>query len=152
MYAMALLFKLMLGWSIHASDLLSALIVLVYMFLGGLTSAIYNEVLQFFLIVFGFRRWRYFPWLKAWRVARARRLRLPSGFMHMLDETWRSAHANPMGVDWISRCGAGIRAFVRLLVHGFPGGAAGAGGAGHERGAEARRSSLRCRRCSYRSW
>ena len=34
--------------------LLSAAIVLVYTFLGGLTSAIYNEVLQFFLIVVGF--------------------------------------------------------------------------------------------------
>jgi SSS family solute:Na+ symporter len=33
---------------------LSAVIVLVYIFLGGLTSAIYNEVLQFFLIVLGF--------------------------------------------------------------------------------------------------
>ena len=34
--------------------LLSAAIVLAYTFLGGLTSAIYNEVLQFFLIVVGF--------------------------------------------------------------------------------------------------
>ena len=34
--------------------LVSALIVLGYVFLGGLTSAIYNEVLQFFLIVAGF--------------------------------------------------------------------------------------------------
>ena len=33
--------------------LLSAVIVLVYIYLGGLTSAIYNEVLQFFLIVAG---------------------------------------------------------------------------------------------------
>ena len=36
------------------SIILSALIVLGYIFLGGLTSAIYNEVLQFFLIVAGF--------------------------------------------------------------------------------------------------
>ena len=35
--------------------MVSALIVLVYIFLGGLTSAIYNEVLQFFMIVLGFR-------------------------------------------------------------------------------------------------
>ena len=33
---------------------MSALIVLVYITAGGLTSAIYNEVLQFFLIVLGF--------------------------------------------------------------------------------------------------
>ena len=34
--------------------MLSAIIVLAYIFLGGLTSAIYNEVLQFFLIIAGF--------------------------------------------------------------------------------------------------
>jgi solute:Na+ symporter, SSS family len=54
MYALGLLFELVLGWSFTASVLLSAAIVLVYTFLGGLTSAIYNEVLQFFLIVLGF--------------------------------------------------------------------------------------------------
>jgi solute:Na+ symporter, SSS family len=38
----------------HVCIVISALIVLAYVFLGGLTSAIYNEVLQFFLIVAGF--------------------------------------------------------------------------------------------------
>src|SRR6185503_5218728 len=54
MYALAKLLELLLGWSFHASVLLSAVIVLAYIFMGGLTSAIYNEVLQFFLIVLGF--------------------------------------------------------------------------------------------------
>src|SRR6266508_2125712 len=54
MYALAKLLELVLGWNIHTSILLSAVIVLFYIFLGGLTSAIYNEVLQFFLIVMGF--------------------------------------------------------------------------------------------------
>ena len=54
MYALAKLLELVLGWNFHASVLLSAFIVLVYILLGGLTSAIYNEVLQFFLIVLGF--------------------------------------------------------------------------------------------------
>src|SRR3954466_13510502 len=67
MYAMAKLIMLLrvfdapvlaLGlprdWIFHASIILSALIVLGYVFLGGRTSAIYNEVLQFFLIVAGF--------------------------------------------------------------------------------------------------
>jgi len=54
MYALGLLFQLVLGWSFTQSVLLSAAIVVVYTFLGGLTSAIYNEVLQFFLIVLGF--------------------------------------------------------------------------------------------------
>jgi SSS family solute:Na+ symporter len=54
MYAMGKLFNLLLGWSFDVSVLVSAVIVLAYVLLGGLTSAIYNEVLQFFLIVFGF--------------------------------------------------------------------------------------------------
>jgi SSS family solute:Na+ symporter len=54
MYALATLLELVLGWNFHTSVLLSGVIVLVYIFLGGLTSAIYNEVLQFFLIVLGF--------------------------------------------------------------------------------------------------
>src|SRR5919109_1438112 len=54
MYAMALLLRTLLGWNFNFSVVVSAVIVLVYIFLGGLTSAIYNEVLQFFLIVLGF--------------------------------------------------------------------------------------------------
>ncbi len=54
MYALAKLFGLLLGWNFNFSIIISAVIVLIYIFLGGLTSAIYNEVLQFFLIVFGF--------------------------------------------------------------------------------------------------
>src|SRR5712691_2133504 len=54
MYALAKLLELVLGWSFSTSVLLSGVIVLAYIFLGGLTSAIYNEVLQFFLIVMGF--------------------------------------------------------------------------------------------------
>src|ERR671917_1165242 len=53
MFAMALVFQLLLGWSLTASILLSAAIVLVYVTLGGLSSSIYNEVLQFFLITLG---------------------------------------------------------------------------------------------------
>ncbi|MBA3318383.1 MAG: sodium:solute symporter family protein [Gemmatimonadales bacterium] len=54
MYAMGKLLNLLLGWSFDVSIIVSAIIVLAYILLGGLTSAIYNEVLQFFLIVFGF--------------------------------------------------------------------------------------------------
>ncbi|HKV50298.1 MAG TPA: sodium:solute symporter family protein [Gemmatimonadaceae bacterium] len=54
MYAMGRLLNLLLGWSFGWSVFVSAIIVLFYVLLGGLTSAIYNEVLQFFLIVFGF--------------------------------------------------------------------------------------------------
>jgi len=54
MYAMGLLLNLLLGWSFDLSIWLCAVIVLLYITMGGLTSAIYNEVLQFFMIVFGF--------------------------------------------------------------------------------------------------
>lgn len=54
MYAMGKLLNLLLGWDFDTSVLVSAGIVLAYVLLGGLTSAIYNEVLQFFMIVFGF--------------------------------------------------------------------------------------------------
>jgi SSS family solute:Na+ symporter len=53
MYALAILTEKVLGWNFHVSLLLSAAIVLGYTYLGGLSSAIYNEVLQFFIIVIG---------------------------------------------------------------------------------------------------
>ena len=53
MYVLARLLELILGWDFDMSVLLSAGIVMAYIFLGGLTSAVYNEVLQFFLIVLG---------------------------------------------------------------------------------------------------
>lgn len=53
MYVLARLLELVLGWDFDMSVLLSAGIVMVYIYLGGLTSAVYNEVLQFFLIVLG---------------------------------------------------------------------------------------------------
>jgi len=53
LYGLAILLKLLLGWDFTLSVLLAAGIVMAYTFTGGLTSAIYNEVLQFFLIVLG---------------------------------------------------------------------------------------------------
>src|SRR5574337_692797 len=53
LYVMAKLFSLLLGWDLNASMLAAAAIVLAYTFLGGLTSAIYNEVLQCVLIFSG---------------------------------------------------------------------------------------------------
>src|ERR1041385_2801512 len=97
MYALGKLFELVLGWSFTASVLLSAAIVLIYTFLGGLTSAIYNEVLQFFLIVLGFAPLAILAVQRAggWAGMAAR---LPSVMTH----SWRhldSAANNPMGVD-----------------------------------------------------
>ncbi len=53
MYAMALVMKVVLGWDIHFSIWVSAMTVAIYVALGGLFSAIFNEVLQFFLIWLG---------------------------------------------------------------------------------------------------
>jgi len=97
MYALGLLFELVLGWSFTASVLLSAAIVLVYTFLGGLTSAIYNEVLQFFLIVLGFSPLAILAVNRSggWSGMAAR---LPAVMTH----TWRyvgHASENPMGVE-----------------------------------------------------
>ena len=51
LFALALIIHLLLGWSVTTAILVAAAMVLVYITLGGLTSAIYNEVLQFFIIV-----------------------------------------------------------------------------------------------------
>jgi solute:Na+ symporter, SSS family len=53
LYGLAILLQVLVGWSFSVSVLLAAGIVMIYTFSGGLTSAIYNEVLQFFLIVLG---------------------------------------------------------------------------------------------------
>src|SRR6201994_5045448 len=50
MYSMALVMKVVLGWDLNFSIWLSSLVVAIYVALGGLRSAIFNEILQFFLI------------------------------------------------------------------------------------------------------
>jgi SSS family solute:Na+ symporter len=50
MYSMALVMKVVLGWPIHFSIWISSITVAIYVALGGLRSAIFNEVLQFVLI------------------------------------------------------------------------------------------------------
>ena len=53
LYALAKLLEVILKWDFDVSIWAAAGIVMIYTFLGGLTSAVYNEVLQFFLIVLG---------------------------------------------------------------------------------------------------
>jgi SSS family solute:Na+ symporter len=97
MYALGKLFQLLLGWNFEQSVLLSAAIVLVYTFLGGLTSAIYNEVLQFFLIVTGFAP------LAILAVHRAGGWQGMAGRLDpVMTHAWRyldSPANNPMGID-----------------------------------------------------
>jgi SSS family solute:Na+ symporter len=108
MYAMGKLFNLLLGWSFNTSVLASAAIVLAYVTLGGLTSAIYNEVLQFFLIVFGFTPlvvlglnsvggW---SGLTAKLDAAAVTNGLPAGSYTHAWQGMTQASTNPIGVEW----------------------------------------------------
>lgn len=53
LYALALVMEALLGWSLWLSIGVAAVFVLVYILLGGLSSAIFNEVLQFFVILAG---------------------------------------------------------------------------------------------------
>jgi SSS family solute:Na+ symporter len=103
MYAMALVMKVVLGWDINFSIWVSSITVMVYVVLGGLLSAIFNEVLQFMLI-----------WLGAlvipivglvetggWSgmVAKIHH-NFPNGnYMHLWS-TLGSFKDNPMGIHW----------------------------------------------------
>ncbi|GAA1218188.1 sodium:solute symporter family protein [Kitasatospora nipponensis] len=51
LYALATVVNLLLGWPLWVSIMVAALIVLAYTMLGGLSAAVYNEVMQFFVIV-----------------------------------------------------------------------------------------------------
>jgi SSS family solute:Na+ symporter len=57
LYALALVINALIGWPIWLSVVISAAFVLAYITLGGLSGAIYNEVLQFFVIIAGWSRW-----------------------------------------------------------------------------------------------
>jgi SSS family solute:Na+ symporter len=86
------------SWIFDFAIVISAVVVLVYTFLGGLSSAIYNEVLQFFLIVAGFLPLSYLG-LKnvgGWSGLKAT---LGPSFTH----SWRGmghASTNRLGVEW----------------------------------------------------
>jgi SSS family solute:Na+ symporter len=100
LYALAMLMQTILGWDFNVSIWLAAGIVLIYTYLGGLTSAVYNEVLQFFLIVLGIAPLVYLGLEKAGGL---------NGLIHHVENAklhlWRgmgSASTNPMGVDAFS--------------------------------------------------
>jgi SSS family solute:Na+ symporter len=108
MFALARLLELILGWPFSVSVWASAAIVLGYIYLGGLTSAIYNEVLQFFLIVLGFVPLVYLGLRDAGGYAgltrRLQHVATAHGYAPgAWTESWAGlghANANPMGVEW----------------------------------------------------
>ena len=100
LYALAMLMNAVLGWDFSVSIWMAAGIVLIYTFLGGLTSAVYNEVLQFFLIVLGIAPLVYIGFHQAGGI---------DGILANVDNAklhlWIGmAHAstNPMGTDAFS--------------------------------------------------
>ena len=100
LYALAMLMQTILGWDFNVSIWLAAGIVLIYTFLGGLTSAVYNEVLQFFLIVLGIAPLVYIGFHQAGGLhgiianVENAKLHLWKGMAH--------ASTNPMGTDAFS--------------------------------------------------
>jgi SSS family solute:Na+ symporter len=108
MFALAKLLNAILDWNFHACIILSGVIVLTYIFMGGLTSAIYNEVLQFFLIVLGFLPLVILGLIDVggWDglVAKLVKPAVDGGFAPgTFTQSWAhtgSASANPMGVEW----------------------------------------------------
>ncbi len=103
MYAMALVMKVVLGWNIHFSIWVSSLTVGIYVALGGLFSAIFNEVLQFFLIWLGALLIPILGLIEAggWSgvVARVHQ-NFPQGDYTHLWRTLGGFSDNPMGIHW----------------------------------------------------
>lgn len=103
MYSMALVMKVVLGWDIHFSIWVSSLTVAAYVVLGGLLSAIFNEVLQFVLIWFGSALIPILGLIEAggWSgmVARIHK-NFPNGDYTHLWRTLGNFTDNPMGIHW----------------------------------------------------
>jgi SSS family solute:Na+ symporter len=116
MDALAKLLHLLLGWNYNFALFVTSAVVLIYVLKGGLTSAIYTEVLQFFMIVLGFAPvvWLGFKDVGGWGVLRNKLAEVAQNpaALSLNDKTfapdawssvWKpvlggSAH-NPMGVD-----------------------------------------------------
>jgi SSS family solute:Na+ symporter len=104
MYAMAVVMKVVLGWNINFSIWVSSLTVGIYVAAGGLFSAIFNEVLQFFLIWFGALLIPILGMIETggWSgmVARIHQNFPGQDFTHMWAPMGSFAN-NPMGINWI---------------------------------------------------
>jgi SSS family solute:Na+ symporter len=103
MYSMAIVMKVVLGWDINFSIWISSLTVMVYVVLGGLLSAIFNEVLQFMLIWLGALIVPIVGMIEtggwAGMVARIHQ-NFPVGDYTHLWSTMGSFQDNPMGIHW----------------------------------------------------
>ena len=110
MYAMAVVMRVVLGWNITFSILVSSITVMIYVALGGLRSAIFNEVLQFFLIWAGALLIPILGLVEAggWSGLKAKILQNlteqhvanPGAYTHMWS-TLGDFGNNPMGINWV---------------------------------------------------
>ena len=102
MYSMALVLKIILGWDINFSILVSSVTVAIYVALGGLRSAIFNEVLQFILIWAGALLIPILGLIEAggWSGLKARiAVNASSEYTHLWSTLGRF-QGNPMGIHW----------------------------------------------------
>jgi solute:Na+ symporter, SSS family len=110
MYAMAVVMKVVLGWDINFSIWISSVTVMIYVALGGLRSAIFNEVLQFFLIWAGALLIPILGLVEAggWTGLKAKILQNlaeqhvanPGAYTHAWS-TLGNFTDNPMGINWV---------------------------------------------------
>ncbi|GGK84706.1 sodium:solute symporter family protein [Mangrovihabitans endophyticus] len=103
LYALALILDALLGWPLWVAIILGAVIVLVYITVGGLSSAIYNEVLQFFVILAGLVPITIIGLVKVGGVDglfdAVRNSDLGEGALHAWRDT--AGTGNPLGANWI---------------------------------------------------
>lgn len=102
MYSMALVLKVVLGWDIHFSIWVSSITVAIYVALGGLRSAIFNEVLQFILIWAGALLIPILGLVEAggWSNLQQQIARNASAEYTHLWSTLGHFKDNPMGIHW----------------------------------------------------
>jgi SSS family solute:Na+ symporter len=104
MFSMALVMKVVLGWDIHVSIWISSITVMLYVGLGGLLSAIFNEVLQFVLIWLGAMLISIIGLIEAggWDGMVAKiHANFPQGDYTHAWRTLGSFNDNPMGINWV---------------------------------------------------
>jgi SSS family solute:Na+ symporter len=103
LYALALVMQALLGWPLWTSIVVGALIVLIYITVGGLSSAIYNEVLQFFVILAGLIPITVLGLVKVGGIGgladAVRGTTLGDAGLHTWSHTGGSD--NPLGANWI---------------------------------------------------
>jgi SSS family solute:Na+ symporter len=105
LYALALVLELMLGWPIIVGIVVAAFIVAAYISLGGLSSAIYNEVLQFFVIIAALLPLTIVGLVDVggWNGLkdRVRESSIGEAGLHALQGTNPGDVTNPIGASWI---------------------------------------------------